>query len=109
VDKEGNTIDFLLRAKRDAVAEKAFFRKAFKKNGRPDKSLLIKAAATKQHLIILTKMFQKRRRLRSDKSNISITSLNKITDLSRNEPGQCWDSRTSIQPKKPFQELKTSA
>ena len=37
VDKEGNTIDFLLRARRDAVAAKAFFRKAFKENGRPDK------------------------------------------------------------------------
>lgn len=31
VDKEGSTIDFLLRVKRDAVAAKAFYRKAFKK------------------------------------------------------------------------------
>jgi putative transposase len=49
VDKFGDTIDFLLRAKRDAIAAKAFFRKAFKKNGRPvkvnvDKSWSNKAA-----------------------------------------------------------------
>ncbi len=37
VDKYGFTIEFLLRAKRDGVAAKAFFRKAFKTNGRPEK------------------------------------------------------------------------
>ena len=37
VDSQGHTIDFLLRARRDAGAAKAFFRKAFKENGRPDK------------------------------------------------------------------------
>lgn len=37
VDKYGNTIDFLLRAKRDATAAKAFFKKAIKNNERPEK------------------------------------------------------------------------
>jgi len=50
VDKEGNTIDFLLRAKRDTVAAKAFFRKAFKENGRPDKVTVDKSGSNKAAL-----------------------------------------------------------
>ena len=37
VDSLGNTIEFLLRKHRDKAAAKAFFRKAFKNNGHPDK------------------------------------------------------------------------
>lgn len=37
VNSQGNTIDFLLRFRRNAAAAKDFFRKAFKQNGRPDK------------------------------------------------------------------------
>src|ERR1700689_5225450 len=33
VDKEGNTVDFLLRAKRDVAAAKAFFRRALERQG----------------------------------------------------------------------------
>jgi len=50
VDKEGNTIDFLLRARRDSVAAKAFFRKAFKENGRPDKVAVDKSGSNKAAL-----------------------------------------------------------
>jgi transposase-like protein len=34
VDKAGKTVDFLLRARRDVAAAKAFFRRAFKSQGR---------------------------------------------------------------------------
>ncbi len=50
VDKEGATIDFLLRARRDAIAAKAFFRKAFKENGIPDKVTVDKSGSNKAAL-----------------------------------------------------------
>src|SRR5215469_5737529 len=36
VDKEGNTIDFLLRAHRDKVAARRYFDKAIAQNGAPE-------------------------------------------------------------------------
>ena len=50
VDKEGSTIDFLLRAKRDANAAKAFFKKAIKHNGRPEKVTVDKSGSNKAAL-----------------------------------------------------------
>jgi putative transposase len=50
IDKFGDTIDFLLRAKRDVVAAKAFFRKAFKENGMPDKVNVDKSGSNKAAL-----------------------------------------------------------
>src|SRR3546814_370289 len=50
VDSEGNTIDFLLRAKRDAIAAKAFFKKAFNQHGRPDKVTIDKSGSNKAAL-----------------------------------------------------------
>ena len=47
VDKEGNTIDFLLRAKRDKFAAMAFFKKAMSKNGDPKKVTMDKSGSNK--------------------------------------------------------------
>jgi len=45
VDKYGFTVEFLLRAKRDRIAAKAFFRKAFKQHGRPEKITVDKSGS----------------------------------------------------------------
>jgi len=45
VDSLGNTIDFLLRAHRDLVAAKAFFRKALKNNNHPAKITIDKSGS----------------------------------------------------------------
>jgi len=47
VDKYGDTIDFLLRIRRDGDAAKAFFRKAFKNNGIPEKVTVDKSGSNK--------------------------------------------------------------
>ena len=47
VDSNGDTVDFLLRAKRDKVAAKAFFSKALKQHGRPGKVTVDKSGSSK--------------------------------------------------------------
>jgi len=41
VDSEGKTVDFLLRARRDVAAAKAFFRRAFKGQGRLPRAITL--------------------------------------------------------------------
>jgi transposase-like protein len=41
VDKQGKTVDFFLRAKRDVAAAKAFFRRAFKSQGRLPRAITL--------------------------------------------------------------------
>ena len=47
VDKDGNTIDFLLTAKRNLKAAKRFFKKAIDNNGAPEKINIDKSGANK--------------------------------------------------------------
>ena len=47
VDKEGKTIDFLLRAKRDKIAAMRFFEQAMQDNGIPEKVTMDKSGANK--------------------------------------------------------------
>jgi transposase-like protein len=41
VDRDGKTVDFLLRAQRDVAAAKAFFRRAFKNQGRLPRAITL--------------------------------------------------------------------
>lgn len=68
VDKFGYTIDFLLRNKRDANAAKAFFKRAFQQNGRPDKVNIDKSGSNKAALDFCNEGF-------SDKDKIEIRQL----------------------------------
>ena len=47
VDKEGATIDFLLRARRDTAAATRFFEKAMRQNGDPEEVAMDKSGANK--------------------------------------------------------------
>ena len=55
VDKEGATIDFLLRAKRDTVAARRFFEKAMRQNGDPEKVTMDKSGANKAAMDAINK------------------------------------------------------
>ncbi len=50
VDKEGNTINFLLTAKRDKAAAMRFFKKAIKSNDMPENVAMDKSGASKAAL-----------------------------------------------------------
>ena len=53
VDKEGKTIDFLLRAKRDRAAATMFFEKAMRQNGDPAKVTMDKSGANKSAMDVI--------------------------------------------------------
>ncbi|SAL07159.1 integrase catalytic region [Caballeronia calidae] len=88
VDKDGNTIDFLLRAHRDKTAGRRYFEKSIAQNGVPE--TVTKAAPilprSKQSMSIVT------RQSGSASANISITWSSRIIGRSSDAPGPCWGS-----------------
>ena len=63
VDSEGNTIDFLLRERRDTEAALSFFRKAMENNGRPKKVNIDKSGSNNAALEACNKGVKKKRKI----------------------------------------------
>jgi putative transposase len=63
VDSEGNTIDFLLRERRDKAAALAFFIKAIKNNGRPTNVNIDKSGSNNAALEACNKGVKKKRQI----------------------------------------------
>jgi len=64
VDSLGNTIEFLLRKHRDAAAAKAFFRKAFRNNGYPEKVTIDKSGSNISALTEVNKKLSKAKKIK---------------------------------------------
>jgi putative transposase len=64
IDSCGDTIEFLLRKRRDAAAAKAFFRKAFKSNDIPKKVVIDKSGSNTFALTDLNKNLPKEQKIR---------------------------------------------
>lgn len=64
VDSCGNTIEFLLRKHRDATADKAFFKKAFKNNDRPAKIVIDKSGSNTSALTDFNKNLPKKQKIK---------------------------------------------
>ena len=96
VDKEGNTIDFLLTKKRDTKAAKRFLGKAINHNGLPEKKLLMAVQPIKLRSKNITPT--RGHPLRLDKSSILTTLLNKNIEVLSELQTQSLDSSHFVLP-----------
>ncbi|MCC8368848.1 MAG: transposase [Rickettsia endosymbiont of Oxypoda opaca] len=64
VDSCGNTIEFLLRKRRDAAAAKAFFKKAFRNNDCPKKIVIDKSGSNTSALTDFNKNLPEKQKIK---------------------------------------------
>lgn len=102
VDKAGKTVDFLLRAKRHVGAAKAFFRWAFKNQGRPPRKIALEdyqASPRAAHEVLEQ---HGARRLRSTASNACIASGKVNSPQANSEPPEKPRPRFGARPSAPL-------
>ena len=64
IDSYGDTIEFLLRKRRDAAAAKAFFKKAFRRNAMPKKIVIDKSGSNTSALTDFNKNLHEKQKIR---------------------------------------------
>ena len=95
VDKQGNTIDFLLTAKRDTKAAKRFFDKAIGRNGKPSFVNIDKSGANKAAIKQFNHNNNKRIKARQNKyiNNVIEQDHRRVKRLTRPMLGfKCFNS-----------------
>ncbi len=93
VDKQGDTVDFLLTAKRDKKAALRFLTKAVDRNGKPGLINIDKSDANTAAIKDYTNDHRKRIKIRQCKYLNNI--VEQITGTSNASAEQCWDSKVS--------------
>ena len=95
VDKDGNTVDFLLRAHRDKTAARRYFEKSIAQNGVPEK-VTTKAVPisprSKPSMLIVKRLST------SASPNISTISSSRTIGRSSDARGPCWDLKRFAAP-----------
>jgi transposase-like protein len=96
VDKEGNTVDFLLRAHRDKAAARRYFEKSIDQNGEPETVTIDKSGANLAALDALNAERETPIKIRQNKYLNNV--VNKIIGLSSDARGPCSASRIFVVP-----------
>ena len=94
VDRDGNTVDFLLRAKRDQTAARAFFQHAIGLHGEPEKITIDRSGANTAAIVSIRADSGLPIEMRQSKY-LNNHSSSKTTTPSNESPGRCWASRRS--------------
>jgi transposase-like protein len=98
VDRDGQTLDFMLSERRDTTAARRFFKRAVRTNGVPDRIAINKSGANLAGLQTQMSDSNSRERLGSSVSfspNTSTIYSNRTIASSSGLPGQCSGSRLS--------------
>jgi putative transposase len=82
-DKEGDTVDFLLRARRDKASARRYFEKSVDQNGEPETVIIDQSGANLAAL---------------DALNAERESQSKIAGRSSGAHGLCWASKIFVVP-----------
>ncbi|MGF6292618.1 transposase-like protein [Paraburkholderia youngii] len=98
VDRVGQTVDFMLGAKRDVEAAKAFFRKAIRHQDQPPKSITLDGYAASHRAVREMKadgLLPEHTKIRSSKYSISIIWSSRTTATSSPGRKSCSASNVS--------------
>ena len=96
IDSCGDTIEFLLRKRRDAASAKAFFRKAFRSNDIPKKVVIDKSSSNTSALTEFNQNLPKEHKIKILQNKYLNNLIEQDHNLLRSELSQCLVLRVSV-------------